>query len=355
MRRGWEPHELWLILAPACIFLAAARCVAQSRDGLFDEELRAIQRRQEIRSGHVRLVSSISGGTSVAVREIWFDGGAWRCDTDRNGPAPGGPLWRHCIANGKEFFWDYDAPPPGGYVAPRLMDTAAPGHKHFMPPLDVRMLGFSTNDSWNTAHDTNLNVVIGREDRQSATRNEVVVNERRLVEVAYERRNGVRFVIQLDPQRDYCPVLIHLTAGDDDNLRESIARCELRLHEPSQFWFPSLHESERRLNGETVEQHRCEIEVLSLNEPIDPQVFSMAAMELPVGNPVLVAHASPDAPIEEMVWNGTELVPSAHFVSAPLQAEGGGNAKFLGLAVLLALAGASFAWLSFRSRAAPSS
>ncbi len=89
---------------------------------------------------------------------------------------------------------------------------------------------------------------------------------------------------------------------------------QLQRHKKSGFWFPAhcFHqEHDRRKNK--VEQEEYDIEILKLNEPLDPRLFTLAdSTTLPVGTPV-IWEARMDPPGQgPLTWTGDSIATGYH-------------------------------------------
>jgi hypothetical protein len=114
------------------------------------------------------------------------------------------------------------------------------------------------------------------------------------------------------------------------------------------FWYPVHYVYEYMRDNQSDQKEVADIEVLSLNEPIDPEIFQLKGMQIPVGTPV-----STDQGI--LIWNGKELVPE----EAPLRnvyRSGVGLRQWLlwGTSLVLALLAAFFVYRYFFRRSGQS-
>jgi hypothetical protein len=114
------------------------------------------------------------------------------------------------------------------------------------------------------------------------------------------------------------------------------------------FWYPIHYTYEYSRNQQLEKREDMNIEVLSLNAPIPPEVFQLKGMKIPAGTRV-----STDKGV--MLWNGEELVPE----EAPLRnvyRSGVGLRQWLlwGTSLVLALLAAFFVYRYFFRRSGQS-
>ena len=81
---------------------------------------------------------------------------------------------------------------------------------------------------------------------------------------------------------------------------------QIRKHEKSGVWFPVSQHYQRVEDGSrvTCEEH-LKITVLSLNEPLEPVVFTPAGMNVRPGTPVMFI---PEQGTGHHVWDGNKIV-----------------------------------------------
>ena len=83
------------------------------------------------------------------------------------------------------------------------------------------------------------------------------------------------------------------------------------LNASSNIWYPKDSIYERFVDGKLEIREETRISVISLNEPLSPEVFSIAGIDaIPVGAPVIRMGKDEvdEANAELQTWNGTEVV-----------------------------------------------
>ena len=116
--------------------------------------------------------------------------------------------------------------------------------------------------------------------------------------------------------------------------------CERVKH--TAIWFPASWHHERRENGKVTQTEDARVRIITLNEPVDPAVFTPKGIAiLPKGTPVewQLPHDRPH-PDANLVWNGSSIVP--HTLSATDGRQGPLRSMLLiaNVAVLLAVVAA---------------
>ncbi len=83
---------------------------------------------------------------------------------------------------------------------------------------------------------------------------------------------------------------------------------------PGGIWFPRVCTYTRTLGGELEKRQVAKVEVVSINQPIDPRAFSLAGMDLPARTPVVTGQANPKKAI--LSWDGEKLVDATNILSS---------------------------------------
>jgi hypothetical protein len=93
--------------------------------------------------------------------------------------------------------------------------------------------------------------------------------------------------------------------GGGTNYVDSVD-LEIKKHEKSGVWFPVSQHYQRVEDGNRVsrEEH-LKVTVVSLNEPLDPAVFTPAGMNVRPGSLVMYI---PERDTGECVWDGSKIV-----------------------------------------------
>ncbi|MCG6157244.1 hypothetical protein [Rubinisphaera margarita] len=85
-----------------------------------------------------------------------------------------------------------------------------------------------------------------------------------------------------------------------------VSNTEVTLLDGTDIWVPKKHSVMSYDNGQLQSESHCDIEILSLNEPIDPEMFSLNALGIPIGTPVSLLKDDVD-PRDRYEWDGSTI------------------------------------------------
>jgi len=140
----------------------------------------------------------------------------------------------------------------------------------------------------------------------------------------------------------------------------SSTECEYAQEAKSKVWFPSRVVHQRTVDGRVEFDETVNVTVLSLNDPLDADVFKIKGMEIPPGTAVLDFLKSDGKGATKGIWDGKEVVPAgkkrvASLLEAVPEISRPARQWWLyGYAVLFALMGAAVLY-RFRRKAAVAS
>ena len=82
-------------------------------------------------------------------------------------------------------------------------------------------------------------------------------------------------------------------------------QLNVKEHNESGIWFPVSSHYRRTENGRRTKEERLKVTIISLNENLDPKLFTLAGLDIPVGRRVSKHGASP---LDYLVWDGDRVI-----------------------------------------------
>ncbi|MFG0336015.1 MAG: hypothetical protein ACF8TS_21865 [Maioricimonas sp. JB049] len=166
--------------------------------------------------------------------------------------------------------------------------------------LDLRRFG-AIPAGHSALYDTALRDFLTRPDRRSSSMVEVTEGGRELVALRYERNDGRIITYIIDPKRDYSVVRSSIEVPG--RFTDAI-ECELA--EFGDVWYPKSVRYTRSHQGVVGIETNATVVRAEFNEHIDPAVFELASLPIPVG---LHAAETPRHPKGTRYWDGKQFVP----------------------------------------------
>lgn len=168
---------------------------------------------------------------------------------------------------------------------------------------DPRLLGLQTTMSGNLCH-FGFESLVGRRDRENATVTPAMWEGRPCSLIAFDLlartgRVGVKFWVV--PEWGPSIARIETTEG---RLADSVSMT-YEQDADSGIWYPKDCTYERKKDGVLSDREIVNVDLISLNQEIDPDVFRLRGLGVPVGTPV--------SGLPEMrsgnsyVWTGSEI------------------------------------------------
>jgi hypothetical protein len=169
-------------------------------------------------------------------------------------------------------------------------------------PYDARTLGFMPGAPRSIALD--LRSYIGSPRRTDIFMADDLLNGEHCYKISFsnlaiQTRNTTSFWIS--PSRDYNPIKFELVFPDI----KKITIVDIALEKHHGYWFPSLIHSVTTTEGSIDYEHKTQIEVVSLNEKMDTNLFNEKGLGLPVGTLVFM---DPEPYPETFIWDGEKIV-----------------------------------------------
>ncbi len=319
-----------LIVVASFIFLAILQSsICFGDDSALDVgevEKQILANRQRIISGHfvVKVKTIDNDQTRTGTYEIFMDRDRYRIDsrTKRSEDAP--EIYRSGVLRGEEvLFYTDENPAPGvTIVATRKpLRPSTVGRKGIpsFPAPAIQYLGLNTVTLLNLRNEDfaglvgNMRSVLG-----TSTQLETLPEGDSLIRLVYTRKIGDAEV-WIDPERNYEIVKI------EKDYEKSFRKITTTLQKVKGFgFFPEtfyLQENRNKPSGPFHRTQRGEVEVISINEPLDDELFTMKSMRVPIGHRVddLV-----DKKILEMAKSGP-VVPAPNAQTAAKRKDGRGE------------------------------
>jgi len=309
-------------------------------------ERQAVEHRRGIRSGEVIVQCDYHNGRAAELH-IWWDGDSYRQDVSRGNDHRDVRVWHE----GRYLHFSDELGDNGN----RLVATLAfANDRHYVgvaEPNDPRRVGMAAADFLNLNHYPLDEVLANPARRNTAVRQEQLSGAACTV-VTITRLNGGVIQVWIAPERDFSVLRMEGEISDGrGSKRFDTVDVDVALHEPSGLWFPvhsHCRNGSRNDAGEKLERDEdCAIEVISLNQPIPPEVFTFAGIGVPVGWPVS-DHTRPDID-GQLAWDG-RAVASVERAADTARAATRTNVVYLVGALLLAAVASLLLWRFFSLR-----
>jgi hypothetical protein len=289
-----------------CFLIALGLAMGQGEipPAVGDLERRTIDHRRSIRQAKLvlRAVNVRSGEPNAYPSEtfIWLDNDKIRCDdwcTFRGDKAPHRELsCRNCQL-------------PGHFVRYHQLEILNVAVKVYpMPPvadpasewiLDPRCLGMVPMPS-SDLFQCQLDSTLGRTDRGDISTRTDSWKGLPCQLIECENAAGHHTKVWIATDRGPSVVRIEITAG---KLMQAV-ESELAMLD-SGYWFPRRCEYCSVRDGKDEVREKVEVEVLSLNKPVDPAVFTLAGMNIQRNTPIVGISDEMHGPV---VWDGSAVV-----------------------------------------------
>jgi hypothetical protein len=296
-----------------CILLFAAAAPGQSPGGntIAECEIKAVAARRQFVRGEVVLTQALylegaKKPNQTRVTAIWFDGTKCRNDILHNS-APGG-MFRDVNCKNCQFpgtyltFSDSKSRSDFDRVALSISELTAGRKPESMPVTDPRCLGMVADSSPNLCK-YGIDATICRPDRQRTSVETVDFSGARCQLVKYEGRNGHKARIWIVPAWGYSVLQIEIGEGEDDY--SARVHSEVANIPGTSLWFPTKCTYSYRSNGREVQKEVVDVEIKSMNQPLDEGHFRLSGMDIPLGKTVL---GVPGAGAKPFKWDGSALV-----------------------------------------------
>jgi hypothetical protein len=312
--------------------------------------------RRAIVRGHFEIDNRTEKPTANGLRKsrtqctVYFDGEKYRLDRLQFGEGES-VEFRHSIAFDGQRYWrfNFDRSMVGSVPGPGIAAVYGPDNPEYKRQdfNDPRDIGLSTRlFHFGGKHR------VGGLFPSNEVRNALVVPDeidgRRCWKMKFdwalldgetwidaERKNPIRIRFQSKPG-----------SGDTS---ECVMEIQLGLQPGSGTWFPVGYEQRQTINGSSIFDHG-RIRVVSVNEPISSEVFTLAGMNVPKGS--VVHRYDLAVPIGQYSWNGREMVVEGALQSTHLASRWSQTVLSL-VSIFAAMVAAGCLWFLLRRKAAP--
>ncbi len=342
--------SLYILLS----FIAAATS-PESRKGAAAIEQKVLAYRRAMQCGHLVLthktyIRGVYAPRDDRVTTLWFDGSRIRNDEvfryDNAETTHREVRCNNCERSGHRVMYN-DIQIPIGRLALTLRKAQPSDSRETYSPIDPRLLGMAPESVPNLIR-ANLETWVGRSDRSPPSCQRLSWKELDAWRIDYVTLKGRPVRMWMVPA--YGPSLARLETELDVDGQHYFFSVEsaFRQHATSGLWFPSTVTSEQHIDGVLEEKEVVDVQVVSLNEPLDPVVFTLAGMDIPKDTPITGIKSSDGS---TFFWNGKEIVPQVEqprnkYTSNPTTRRW----LFIVNAVFLALVAAVLFWRSRRQQ-----
>jgi hypothetical protein len=178
-----------------------------------------------------------------------------------------------------------------------------------IPVIDVRKIGMQPSGFM---FDFPIDKIIGRSDRKNNVITDDTFNGVPCKKIEYiNSESGSKLTYWISPSKGYSVLCMVCNSDGKGKYEEfdTITDCttvEVAEYKNSGLWFPT-RASFTRTNEKTKKiemKHDFEITVHSLNEPLNPEFFTLKSFGIPVGTDVLIY---PDSKDENFYWDGYKI------------------------------------------------
>lgn len=325
--------------------------------GVADIENAVLAARRSIRKGTVTLEADISrDGAPYLLRRttLWFDYDRDRVRSDvvnhwRDEREPPFRFLQCRNCERPNYLVDYkERNSEESVQALKLVPMARGNRTQLTQIFDPRLLGLAPVDAANLHHH-HFESILARPDRENLTLRRDRWKDMDCVII------GFRTLSRTDIQVWVVPGLgnsvTRVVSQSQTNGNKPYVQSTESEVEPvgrSGIWYPKRCIHERALDGKVIEREVLRVLDVSLNEPVDDSVFTLAGMKIPVNTPI-VGETS-DGQFRAWSWNGSAVVDSVTPGARKPPAGADRRPILLLAAVAFALVALGAFWAFFRRR-----
>ncbi len=210
-----------------------------------------------------------------------------------------GKQWMYLYAEQKE----HDGP-PAIQVFSRDFLTTPPAKL----PLyyDTKMLGFVPGDIRSFPEE--LTLFIRNAQRKNLTMTDAELNGQKCYKIDFGFvGNDNSYSVWLASEKDNNPIRFDFVFPGEHS---AFFEIDYQKHASSGLWFPEMLRTSAKKGERQVFQEVVDIEVISLNEKLTPDLFSEKGLNLPIGTLVLM---NPEEIPDTYTWDGEKIVGLSGF------------------------------------------
>lgn len=154
-----------------------------------------------------------------------------------------------------------------------------------------------------------LDETLGRPDRTQSSITETDYEGSKTWKIEYTRKDGIVARLWIVPSMNFSVVRSEQDNSASDGDFTDIMQCTMSQSE-NNLWYPEKVNYKRVVStgvyaGKTVEEEQLEITNVKLNSKLDPEVFSMASMDIPSGRQIFEYPSNPQG---GRIWDGNKII-----------------------------------------------
>lgn len=304
-----------------CLLMLALVPTAEPSPASFHEaETKALEVRQAIHSGELRLRLN-SDRARDSLFHIFFDGPKVRFDRSRQvagirlppssdgatevkGRAPHMELFTKTVITPDKYIFFSPSKLEDGNSLSVKSGPMTTGESYEKDIFDIRTLGIVPLP-YSLLYRHHAKDVLANADRVNSWASEDMLGGIRCIKCVHTTERGNTISVWVAPEQGYS---ILKSQGEHTSrsgaLRVYRVESVLEHHIESDVWFPSEVRFQSLRDGEILEEEQWYVEQAMFNQPIGPETFELAGLEIPDGHTVI---GVPEAqPVGFAVWDAEE-------------------------------------------------
>jgi len=193
-----------------------------------------------------------------------------------------------------------------------------------------------------------IDLCLTRPDRKGTSTRAEPIDDEPVQRVEYERKDGCWIRAWISPAKNYSVLRMEIAARRKDGSEwVTSIDCRPKAHNNGAVWFPESVTLRQHRNGELMEEEIATIRSAAFNQPVDPAVFTMERLGMPLGHMIQdLSNASAGT------WDGEKVVPLAAPPPPPADLKPRIHKTWLLLSLASAAAAALAFWVLWRRRKA---
>lgn len=294
-------------------------------------------------------------------RTIWFAPGKAREDAftpydKRQGIDESYFRTIRCVSPNRSVIWTDQILKDHGKAAVSLRDKDNTPEHLGVP--DVRALGLVPNTLGSLIRHR-MDAVVGMAAPKRASVNRDQLDGSDLLRINYVTQRGAEFRVWVSPDMDYSVLKIETQFSYSNQQYVDTISSTYQRHTKSQLWFPKHYEYARTVNGKIAREETADIEIVSLNEGVNDEIFELKGMDIPPGTYLQFVPQSLNPKKGNVVWNGSEVETQPRLDRRLLREAGKADSSkwklALGSVILSSLAAVLLLAYFLKSKTRPSS
>lgn len=250
------------------------------------------------------------------VRTFYLDGEKVRCDERRRYDQqqwfirqpydPGAAYFteKRCFSEDEFFLYSDCVSADGKQLIVRVTERGRALKIDGYRVPDLRNLGLTPDSFANSGFDL-MERFIRAPHRENLSVSPAVEQGEECQRIQFTLR-GTFVQVWVAPSKGYS-ILRHRGEFDfEDTHYVDDIQLNVKEHNESGIWFPVSSHYRRTENGRRTREERLKVTIVSLNGPLDPKLFTLAGLDIPVGERVSKQGASPLD--YHLVWDGDRVI-----------------------------------------------